>query len=434
MYMKDELVIVWKWLGAAGQGLLLLVLIVVVGAGSLVASDFAQNRDHTTEAVREAVTSGSLSTDVHRRYGANHSNFSECIGLSISVRDSHADVLSSLYSNAILWQPPRSICDSLAAYLTGEKVKWFPYSRYWHGYRIFNQTFLSFVSFETLKWICLGTVMLSLGIWILVHARLFGYVIATGLGGMILLTTDIANVYITPTHAVSLSVMFLVTAGIARRAETGSFAEIVPWCWVAGAIYNFFDFLYNPDLLLLIVGTTLTVASLRRQDAIYRTIGQLLAGQIVVICGYVAMWLSKWLLVYAGRAIFAPVPWLPRADIARWIAGGDQPYVPFESMLTLARVSWQIGFNNLILPVFICAGVGLAVLLLLKGRWPVVLAFGLCALLPVVLLEAKATHTIAHAPFTFRTVPIAITFFALSMLWAFLQSRQSRQQTVLKIQ
>lgn len=419
--MNSGLTFLHRWTGAVWRSALMLVILVTAGTTLQVLSDSTQNKAHTTQVLHDAVKTGPLHVPGFPLFGAWLSNFSECIGSSISVNRADPGFWRSLESNAILWQPPKKICQSFADYMDapeGSDVKWFAYSRYWHGYRIVTQTVLSFFSYETLRLFCLAGLALAFAVWTIFQARLLGPYFALGFAAALLLCTDIALAFLTPTHAISLTALFLASALISQRSISNRFVQLIPYCFIAGAIYNYFDFLYNPDLLVLLTGISIALIGIHRKQELGSLTGHILSCQLAVLVGYFSMWVSKWLLVASGRALFGQNPGLPISDFSRWIAGGDSIYHPLSTLVVLSKTAWRFGENALVLPAFAGLGLVCAAWLIRSGRWRTVAAFGLVVLLPLGMLEAKATHTIVHGSFTFRSVPAAISLIALCLLWS----------------
>jgi len=391
----------------------LLAILVAVCIAVLYLSDLLQNKQQIVTALKDATTTGPLNKIAHVPYGTWMSNFSECIGLSVSVNETEGGLLSVLQSKAILWQPPTEICQSLSNHLAGEEVSWFTYSRYWHGYRIVNQAVLSFYSFETLQAFCLAGLMLSLAIWAFAQAQVSGIGIAIASAIALLVCTDLAPSYLVPTHAVSLTSLLLLSAGVAFMSKSMDFARLLPFCFIAGAIYNFFDFLYNPDLLIFLIGATVALNAVGQFEDWRKLAARVFEAQLMVLVGYLAMWMAKWTITTILLLDFFPVQ-----DIGRWLPGGSGSYIPFLSIWRLSEVSLAIGQNSYVLPALVSVGIVCGALLYRSRCYPALWAPLLPILLPLIVLEAKASHTIAHGTFTFRTIAIAAAIITINLLFS----------------
>jgi hypothetical protein len=399
-------------------------VVVVLALLSLGLADWLRNPQAIQAAVSQAFREDRLGdADGMQRFGPHRiSHFSECIGLSTAIAPAaDNDLAFTLQSPALLWQPPRPICQSLRDELTAGLQPHFAYSRYWHGYRLVTEPFLSFFSYASLqRWD--NVLLLACAFLVLtpfLPAVFSGQASAgriaslIGAAALLLATTDVTMMGLTPTHTVSFCVLLLCWALALKRPAAADFHAFVPWIFVMGAVYNFFDFLYNPDLLAFVLGWSFFLrAVLAERRALLRSLAEAIVLQGVAIAGYMAMWAAKWGLVLLGGKIFGEQTSVPTQDFGRWLGGGDLAYVPFRALYSLLVESATMPLGWI--PLAACAA---AILLLLalslrNGTAPGVLAVMALTLFPLFVLELKSNHTLQHTPFTFRFLPFALVLTA----------------------
>ena len=404
----------------SAQALAALAVIVVLACLSLGLADALRRPEAIQDAVREAFATQSFGDpEGIERIGRHRlSHFSECIGLSTAIAPVATNpVTFTLQSPALLWQPPRSICDSLREQLAGTEQPHFAYSRYWHGYRLVTEPFLSFFSYRSLQlW---GSAFLILCTFLVLApflppvargtaspARIATLAAVTALG---LVMTDLPISGLTPTHMVSLSVLLLCWAVALRKRGPMELLGFAPWVFAMGAIYNFFDFLYNPDLLAYVLGWTFLLrAVLAEQRPLGASLVQAILLQSTVIAGYIAMWAVKWVLVILAGRIFGEQTSVPSQDFARWFGGGDGVYRPLQSLYELVIESATMPLGWWPIAACLLAWLVLLSIALRRGQATGVLTVLALTFLPLLVLELKANHTIQHAPFTFRLIPFAL--------------------------
>lgn len=397
-----------------------LAVIVVLAGALLGLADALRRPEAIKDAARQAFASQSFGDhEGIERIGQHRlSHFSECVGLSTAIAPSAANPASfTLQSPALLWQPPKSICDSLRDQLAGSEQPHYPYSRYWHGYRLVTEPFLSLFSYRSLQ-LAGGAFLLLSALMVLLpflppiargQASLGRIITVVAVTALTLVMTDLPLLGLTPTHVVSLSVLLLCWACVLRRAGPMDLFHLAPAVFAMGALYNFFDFLYNPDLLAYVIGWTFLLrAVLAERRALGSSLVQAIILQATSLAGYIAMWAAKWaLVIVAGRA-FGEQTSFPSQDFARWFGGGGGIYRPLQALyeVVIESATMPLGWW----PIAACALALLALfaLALHRGQAAGVLAVLALALFPLFLLEVKANHTIQHAAFTFRLIPFAL--------------------------
>ena len=401
--------------GALWRALAGLLVLALIGLAGLVVADQTRRPDAIAAAIAQGFAEGRLggADGFDRIWGRELSHFSECIGLSTALnREAYAPVWFAIASPALQWAPPSPMCRTLQDEVEGHSSsRYYPYARYWHGYRLLTEPILSYFSYAALQGACAALLGLAAVALFAAAGRAVGFALAALALLLPALATESLWLWLTPTHAISFASLMLGAALLMRQARgrEGGAPALAASAFLAGAVYNFFDFLYNPDLLVFLAGWAGLMAAARDGSPLGPRLRQAVLAQGAALAGYIAMWALKWLLVYAsGRYGF--MPWFPSGDINRWLAGGEHGFVPLAA--TLAVLGYSVDTLPSALAMAAC-GLGLtaaATLALRQGKGFCLLALGALWLAPIAMLEAKAGHTIMHAPFVGRFVPWAAAF------------------------
>jgi hypothetical protein len=403
--------------GGAAAGLLLLVV-----ADSLVPMGAVR------QALVGAAGRGELGDrlDRDRTMGFAPSQFSECIALSVAASDVRGTPVFSLRSRAVLWRPGTNICDAaVAAAADPSAARWFDYSRYWHGYRVALFPLAAAAGLRPAGAI-LGIIALAAAAALFITLIPTAGAVATGVAFLVVLgLTDLPLAYVTPTHAISLTVLFGGAAVYFGVQKTLSWEARLTWAFALGCGYNYFDFFYNPGAFAMLLGGIAVLAAARQAEDPLAVLPLATAIAIATLAGYGLFWAAKWaisapLYVYAG----ADFPILP-GDFSRWAAGGAGPYVPLGALAHLVGLSTNEPVKLLI---FIAALAFLAVALA-QGRRRTLRALAAMAgplVVGAATVEAASAHSIAHAAFTFRIVPLALALLVLAAGAARVRSARGR--------
>jgi hypothetical protein len=158
----------------------------------------------------------------------------------------------------------------------------------------------------------------------------------------------------------------------------------------------------------MLVGGLAVVEAAARRSPLLPAAGMAALLSLCVLGGYLGFWALKWLLDLPlwlwGRADFPVLP----GDFGRWSAGRT---LPLAATLRLIAVSVD---EPVRLAVAILA---LAVILASAARSAGVRRTLAALLLPIAIgvaaVEAAASHSLAHAAFTFRIVPLTLVLLAL---------------------
>jgi hypothetical protein len=387
-------------LGGAALGLVLLVMV-----------DSLVSMPRIAARLAEAGASGALGDDKaeHRAFGFVISRFSECIGLSVAASGVEGEPQFSLRSRAVLWQPGTNICDTaLAAVSDRSAAGWFDYARYWHGYRV-----LVFPLVEVLGVNGAGLVLAAATV--VASASFFLALLPVAGAGftllgfaVTLLLTGLPFTAVTPTHAVSLALLFLAATLVWRLGLVGSLERRILAAAAAGMAYNYVDFFYHPGALAMLVGGLAVIDAAARRSPLppAASIAALLS--LCVLGGYLGFWALKWLfdlpLWLWGSADFPVLS----GDFGRWSAGRA---VPLAATLRLVQVTVDEPIRLLV------AILALAAILAAAARSVDVRRTLAALLVPIAIgvlaVEAASSHSLAHATFTFRIVSLALVLLAL---------------------
>lgn len=338
------------------------------------------------------------------RFAVNY--FPECVAVALLLREaSRSDAAAPFRAEAILPPEGERICDTVRRALNGEAdMPWFTYARYWHGYLTVHRAVLSHAGYETLRWGTGLAAMLSTLVFFVAFLRRVGPTAAICAALPVLALLDWSSLMLLPTHAIALSALFGAAAwfasGAAQRTPQGQLIAAA----MAGAIYQFFDFLYHPALLALLVSFTAAAAVEERQ--------RLAVGFwcfAAALGGYGALWSGKWVLALGLMAQGETIFLFTGGDFGRWAAGAIWP-----GEATAQLTAFAFGAQPFTALAMILAGIAIVVM-----RRPDPRAFAVRALpclLAVIVLEVKSAHTLAHIEFTFRDIVFiaALTLAALA--------------------
>ncbi len=397
---------------AARRSALWLLAFAALGIALHVASQRLSDAPRVSAEVRAAVAAGVFPADD----GAGATHFSECMSLSILLgEETRGGPWERLVADAILWRAPEPICATLArAAQDPASVRWFSYARYWHGNLVPHRIALAYVDYASFVrgigyafWAAVAIYALSL--WSATN-----WATAAILIGLALPFSDAALVATLPTHAISMAALFLGAALVTLRAKSGAApASLAVTAFCAGAAYNYFDFLYNPALLAGLCAFGAAVAGPARfRPALWAASLAFAAA----LAGYGAMWIVKWIVVIPveiatirGLTVFEL-----SGHMGRWSAGGERASAFGDAVRTVFGVAYDAPWK--------AGAIGLAAAAAAAFAWRRLAIGGFVlaaipALLAVAVLEALSGHTLAHGPFTFRTIPFMAAATIAGWVW-----------------
>ena len=405
-----------KW-GLAGRALLLVLVIAAIGLGVLIAADRAVSMKAVAERVVEASARGQLGKGraQEQAFGFTQSYFSECVALSAAASERVGQPDFTIRSRVVLWIPDSNVCDSAVAAAGGDQtLRWYDYSRYWHGYRAILFPIVESAGWRGAQAACGAILMVALCGWFVLLIGVVGW--AGSLAGFAVLValSGLPLTYVTPTHAVSLAVLMGCSGAMLVAAAGGRGREALLVTGVGlGAVYNFFDFFYNPGSLAMMVGGSYLLARGRTRDLGKGDAALAAALAVSALSGYGAMWAIKWLIGMPGYLFgTADFPILP-ADFTRWAAPSAATYRPFAAighMVSAMRghVATDVVVSSALVMVAASSWARP------RRVWRMVWTMAAPVAVGLATIEAVATHSITHGPFTFRIIPFAVTLMVLS--------------------
>ncbi len=406
-----------------------LMIIVGLGSAAVVLSESQKSTENIEAAARDALENGPLDRKGRRVHWYYQSNFSECQIVSMGLRTSGTALQSAFRAFSIRWKKPGSYCDQLTSYLDGNEQRWRSYFRYWHGSRLVMHPVLSNASYRTLQVICYGLLFVSVVSMLVLTGLSLGVGYALALTASLVVTTDTLLRGFTPTHAVSLSALTVLVGVISWNLgrNSGDLRNAILTCFTAGAVYNYFDFLYNIELLVLLAGVVFWKVSVTKSRELKAGAAGIITCQAAVLAGFVAMWGAKWLLmsvIGTGSA----TSWFPAANIGTWLAGSNRQYVVLAALAANSHKAMMYGVNLIVLPTALAVGAVAALICWKQERIGLLALLCVALFVPAVIMEGKSTHSIVHAGFTFRVIPMAVMMLAIGAVWAAFSGRRQQEQ------
>lgn len=410
-------------LRAAALAAVLLIVLAAAGLAALRAS--VSGADHA--AIRAALANADpsdlgLPRLIGRRDGFRVNHYSECVGLSILLKESDwlamdgiDPVIPAIRADAILPDGTGTMCLRLQDALAGEaRVTWFTYARYWHGALMLHRAVLSHAGYGALKGIAAWLLGLSmLGLALALWQR-FGPVAALAVIAPVALLSDARAIVDLPLQAFCMTAFFASAAAFvafgAGRRRWGALVAAA----VAGAALNFFDFLYNPASFAMLCAWAWLAAGVAAGER--RSLFGGLAVFAAAIGGYGGMWALKWIAAFAadpgGTQIFV----FGVGEFTRW----GPVATPLAATVSVWQAALDAGWK--IAGVAALAGLAFAAVLarreIAAAGWTATALRLMAPILPAYLtIELMSGHTLAHPEFTFRIVPwtIAVALASLAV-------------------
>jgi hypothetical protein len=408
-----------------GQALLLVAGIAAAGLALLVATDSLVSMPAVADRLADAAARRQLgnASAMERTLGFTQSYFSECIGLSAAGSPARADPDFTIRSRVVLWRPGTNICDSAASAMRDPAaVAWFDYSRYWHGYRVLLFPLVEAFGLRGAQGASGALMIVSACLLFVLLIPVAGWSGSLAAFAVLMGLSGLPLVYVTPTHAISLSMVLWAAATMLLVSPGRSDGGLLLLAAGLGAAYNFVDFLYNPGAMAMMVGGAFILVVGRDREPTTGDAAMAGALALATLAGYGAMWTVKWLASVPGYFFgAADFPILP-ADFGRWMAGLSGGYLPLRASARLVATTFGgVVAGSLLL-------VGLALIGVLAHRHPRavggrLLAMAVPTLVGMATIEAMAGHSIAHGPFTFRIVAFAAALLSLAAAQGWVKAR-----------
>jgi len=327
--------------------------------------------------------------------GALVDTFTDCVavGNGIGSRPESGWWARAVRGNAI------GNCAQLRAWLSDPRPGGFDYFRYWHGYTIVTRPVLAAGSYDLLRAVTAGALVIACAVLLVVVARVLD------LRTALCLAAALAYASI---DAAAASVMHSFSWIVA--AVAGCYAALArpermwrPELWfVIGATTSYLDMLNNPLVTLTL---PLVVALLRAPPAESASGRPLRAVALAAGCwalGYFGLWSVKFVLAWielGPRALSV----IAGTALER-LAGDTGHGKPFPGLATLSNLRHlAVPWWRMLASLALC---GLLLWRIFRARSVLALFPGALlmavALLPIAWFEVFANHSTVHNPFTFR--------------------------------
>lgn len=407
-------------LRAAAIAAVLLAVLAAAGLAALRAS--VSGADHP--AIRNALLAAApsdmgLPKLIGRRDGFVVNHYSECVGLSILLREKDwltmADVdpvIPAIRADAILPDGTGTMCLRLHDALADEaSVTWFTYARYWHGALMLHRAVLSVADYPALMLVAKILVPLAALALMLAVSRSLGVVPALALVLPVLFLTDVRAIVDLPLQAACMAALLLALAGFvavgARRAGWGALVAAA----LAGGALNFFDFLYNPSSFAMVCAWAWLAFGARAGER--RPLWGAGLVFLAAMGGYGGMWALKWVAAFAADPSGTQIFVFGVGEFTRW----GPVATPMAATLGVWAAALDAGWK-----IAAAAGfVGLAFVAALaraeqkRGVWRDALRL-MAPIVPAYLvIELMSGHTLAHPEFTFRIAPWTLAVVLASL-------------------
>lgn len=369
-------------------------------------------------------------------------SFTECISLTIGV-PADPDGASGIVRDSIAGRHLGTCSMALpaiAALAAGDEPEQvFTYNRYWNGFTILTRPLLALEGVATVR---LAVGLIFVGGIVTAAIALTRRVSPWAAAGLLVPLLASTNLVTQPlhgfSHALSFGIMmFAVAWGVRLGRET--LPAIIIGASVAGAVFNFVDFLLNPPVAwaLFVFAVVSARWQSRRHDRmpLRELWGATGAGALGWIAGYGLTWVTRWAIAVAT---FGESAWQEILGvISTRLQGQYQDLVtPGLGQSTVRNALFWLGtiptsrFVLLlaVLTILVC----LAVILLSRrpGLLLVALAIGSPILLVVLWLELLSNHSQIHVFFVYRAIPAAIGIAVATALVVLAKARPLRASAV----
>lgn len=370
------------------------------------------------------------------KHSSDIDNFTNALMLQNAIFPGSGNPVYDAMLNPRFTYPNAEPAEALVKEAHGESdASLTPYSRYWHGYLVILKPLLCLMDVGYLRMLNLMTQVL-LSAWLI---RKLGQEFGSGAGTAYLLMYLFLNP-VSLAMSFQFSTMFyimsIMTICVLRKfddwVEKRRYMQIF---LVAGVLTAFFDFLTYPFVSL---GIPLVVFLMMRQkrgglQTMVEGVELLLSTGVSWGSGYGGMFLGKWLVGWLLTGVNVPAEAMHQAVYRMSSQSGiDGSGTSFH-----APAVW---FKNFIIPLHEPFGLCLLLAFLFlawkiyRHRKEIILAerkvlcklLGIVACYPFFWYAVLTNHSYIHNWFTYRE--LAITVFAVGMLYFVISSEENRQE------
>jgi hypothetical protein len=279
--------------------------------------------------------------------------FTECVSHNVSL-DSQEDILKSALLPMHHFHMI-SPCIELHWLVDGDRAsETIDYSRYWHGYRIYQWFMLGSLSLRQVRLVNALTILVAAAIFFVGFRAALGTIPAAVFFAVFLALTDLWRIWVITTHALSMALILAGVGIFALVHRTTKDADIaIVLAAVFGSLFNFVDFLINPPLMPMLLSFVViaiertvigTLSARPNGKPPERQLGVLTAASW--FGGYGLTWVAKWALAIGLSDRPAETGAVILKQIAFRIDGLEQgsrmlllPLIPTIEMVGTALIS-----------------------------------------------------------------------------------------------
>ena len=337
-------------------------------------------------------------------------NWTDAIMLLVAAYDGEGTAFTESMRNGYWRVNGKNPAESLVELYSGGKEgsSVVSYARYWHGYEIFLKPMLLFFNYQEIRYVMVAVQICLFGVVIVLFTLrnmikemiplILTYLFLNP--AVLLLSMQMSQIWI----LVLIQFIFILYFDKAYQSNTDIW---INHFFMIGCLTSFFDFLSYPLVTLGITGTFLICRNL---DKIQKQLVSFLKISVAWGCGYVFMWIGKWVL---GSMILKRNVIKDAVSVFRTRAGYETASEEFTYFDVLSR-------NLSVRKDFLYAILILIVVCMIFGIHHKVkiqlnhLFFIIFALFPFGWYLIATNHSYIHYWFTYREM--AITVYALSLM------------------
>ena len=337
-------------------------------------------------------------------------NWTDAIMLLVAAYDGEGTAFTESMRNGYWRVNGKNPAESLVELYSGGKEgsSVVSYARYWHGYEIFLKPMLLFFNYQEIRYVMVAVQICLFGVVIVLFTLrnmikemiplILTYLFLNP--AVLLLSMQMSQIWI----LVLIQFIFILYFDKAYQSNKNIW---INHFFMIGCLTSFFDFLSYPLVTLGITGTFLICRNL---DKIQKQLVSFLKISVAWGCGYVFMWIGKWVL---GSMILKRNIIKDAVSVFRTRAGYETASEEFTYFDVLSRnlsVRKDFLYAILILMV-VCMIFGIHHKVKLQLNH---LFFIIFALFPFGWYLIATNHSYIHYWFTYREM--AITVYALSLM------------------
>ena len=146
-------------------------------------------------------------------------------------------------------------------------MTWWPYPRYWHGYRVLVDPWLTYLPIYPLRYLMLAAMIAGLT-WLAFELRFL--VGADGALALIVPTVVLSDLWVCwiyAVHAIPIAFIFAGSAFIARKARQPD-RDLILIAALLGSLFNYIDFLHNVPWQPMLIAFVALAAGRRGPEAL----------------------------------------------------------------------------------------------------------------------------------------------------------------------